>query len=415
MGKWAKIGHFFANLLFWLGFGLCALVVLTGWYLWPQRIDVDPYRCLPRPEFVHGRLTLPYTDRYPMAEILSSENELRAALYFQFLRARTSPDGIRIWFAVARTPRGPLYQIILVGQGDLLTDIPRLGGLESRRLIPRSEYTLWSWPEYSRTEEQSQVFEAAYNRIPAGKLEALEPEKLESRLASFLLFKSETDIRVLQDMEPMPKPLTWAQAKETAADIITVARFYDLPLEYFVAVGAVENDYMDVNGDLTHTVWKKRAQSGDIILLHRRKRVLVSDFSVGAWQITRETLRAAHRLYLADRRDYSVLPERLRPPLELDLNAVGGPVLTTYAGLLLRELLDYFRGDVQKAVGAYNGGIKTPNPDYAAAVARVAEYASRMIEDGPVFEPGGGQPAMANPTADPDRRSSVRPWQIHDP
>jgi len=31
----------------------------------------------------------------------------------------------------------------------------------------------------------------------------------------------------------------------------------------------MENDYMDVNGDLEHAVWKKRAQRDDIVLSPR--------------------------------------------------------------------------------------------------------------------------------------------------
>src|SRR5437016_12727615 len=96
--------------------------------------------------------------------------------------------------------------------------------------------------------------------------------------------------------------------------------------------------------------------------------------------MTRETLRAAHQLYLHDKRDYSQLPARLRPPRELDLNNVSDAVLTTYAGLLLRDLLDHFGGDVEKAIGAYNGGVRTPNPDYASRVKNVADYARRIFE-----------------------------------
>src|SRR5262249_56178694 len=110
------------------------------------------------------------------------------------------------------------------------------------------------------------------------------------------------------------------EAEESVADFMAVARFYDLPLDYFLGVGAMENDYMDVNGDLAHAIWKAQAQTGDIILQRRRKRVLVSDYSVGAWQITRETLRVAHRIYLRDKRDYSLLPYHLRPPPPLHLN-----------------------------------------------------------------------------------------------
>ncbi len=382
----AQIRRLLANLLFYLGIALIASAVLACVYFWPQQIDFHPYACLPHPEFVHGRLTLPYTDKYPVAQVASYRDELEAFLYVQFLRARTASDGIRMLLAAVPTGTGPSYRILVVGQDDLLTDIPRLGRLEGLRLIPRSEITILSESEFSHYEDQSHIFEAAYNIPVLQKLEDLDPSQLLSALDDFLLFKSQTDIRILDDMEPRPQPLTPAQAEQSAADIITVARFYDLPLDYFLGVGAMENNYMDVNGDLTHAVWKKRPQTGDIILQRRRKRVLVSDYSVGAWQITRETIRAAHRLYLRDKRDYSLLPERLRPPRQLDLNSVSAPVLTTYAGLLLRELLDHFHGDVQKAIGAYNGGTKSPNPDYSSGVTRAAEYARRVLEHAPILE-----------------------------
>jgi hypothetical protein len=138
--------------------------------------------------------------------------------------------------------------------------------------------------------------------------------------------------------------LNQEEANELAADIIAVSKFYDLPLEIFLGIGAMENNYLNIRGDLKHTVWKRRAAKDDIIVRRRKHSVLVSDYSIGVWQITRETL------------------------------------LTTYAGLLLRDLLDRFNGDVQKAVGAYNGGPRNPNLDYAAGVQTVAEYAKNMLE-----------------------------------
>src|SRR5512146_2264047 len=142
----------------------------------------------------------------------------------------------------------------------------------------------------------------------------------------------------------------------------------------------MENNYLDVRGDLEHKVWKRKAQPGDIVLKRRRGRVLVLNYSIGVWQITRETLRYAHQLFLADKRDYSQLPERLRPSKELDLDQVDSHVLTTYAGLLIRDLLDRFGGDVTKAIGAYNGGPRNPNPSYAEGVATVADYARNVLQ-----------------------------------
>lgn len=94
---------------------------------------------------------------------------------------------------------------------------------------------------------------------------------------------------------------------------------------------------MNVKGDIGNALWKRRAHKGDVILKRGPKGVLVLNESSGIWQITRETLRYANRLYVRDTRDYSTLPEHLRPPKELNLNEVPPEVLTTYAGLFLRS------------------------------------------------------------------------------
>ena len=227
---------------------------------------------------------------------------------------------------------------------------------------------------------------------------------------------------MLARSDPVPRPLTQEQATQLATDILDIAQFYSLPLDYFLGVGAMENDYMDVDGDLTHAVWKKRAQPDDIVLRRTRKRVMVSDYAIGTWQITRETLRAAHQLYLKDKRDYRLLPARLRPPQELHLNSVDDAVLTTYAGLLLRGLLDHFGGDVEKATGAYNGGVRAPNPAYASGVKTVAVYARRMLEHASVLDDpatNAKNPAVAPPgvpvpsTAQtPATTQQKQPWRL---
>lgn len=86
--------------------------------------------------------------------------------------------------------------------------------------------------------------------------------------------------------------------------------------------------------------------------------------SAGVSQITRETLRYAHQLIGKDQRGYSRLPEHLRPPAQSNVNEVSPQVLTTYAGVLLRDLLGRFDGDVLTAVPAYNGGPGRPNFRY---------------------------------------------------
>jgi hypothetical protein len=74
------------------------------------------------------------------------------------------------------------------------------------------------------------------------------------------------------------------------------------------------------------------------------------------------------------------LPEHLRPPEKLDVREVEPAVLTTYAGLFLRHLLDWFDGDATLAVAAYNGGPGNPNLVYGEGVQNAAGHARRILE-----------------------------------
>jgi hypothetical protein len=394
--------------------GLLRLTALTlfvgafvhlGGLLWTLNLPAPRYPAFPSPKIEGHRLVLPFSPGVVSARVATFHDQLEAFLHFEYLRgreARGGADTSRIFLTAVDTPTGPSYEIFIVCDNDLLTAVPHLAQLEGRNLISRYDLTTWSEKDSVYYQRQSHSFDVAYGVPTEQKLESLNSFQLLPALARFLVFKSQTDNRVLARSDAAPHPLTRDQATQLAADILDVARFYNLPLDYFLGVGAMENDYMDVNGDLEHAVWKKRAQRDDIVLRRTRKRVMVSDYAIGTWQITRETLRAAHQLYLKDKRDYSLLPARLRPPRVLDLNSVDDAVLTTYAGLLLRGLLDHFGGDVDKATGAYNGGVRTPNPAYAAGVKTVAEYARRVLEHAPALDdsaPNDNKPAPALPSA----------------
>jgi hypothetical protein len=372
---------------------LSALMVASCAYfgsrLWPLDLPASAHPRVPATSLQSGRLVIPITDGVPAAELASFNDQLEAFLRFEYLRGREARDGhdsSRFLLTGLDTAKGHSYKIFLITDNDWLTAVPQLAALEGRNLIPHYEFQTWSEKDFYYYQQQSHMFDVAYEMPSEQKLESLSSFKLLPALAQFLRFKSQTDYRVLGGGDAAPSPLTREQATQLASDILAVAHFYDLPLDYFLGVGAMENDYMDVDGDLTHAVWKKRAQRDDIVLRRARKRVMVSDYAIGTWQITRETLRAAHQLYLRDRRDYTKLPARLRPPRQLDLNAVDDAVLTTYAGLLLRNLLDHFDGDVDKAMGAYNGGVRAPNPAYASGVKTVASYARRILEHAPILD-----------------------------
>lgn len=363
-----------------LAFAACGY---TDYRLWPLALPASAHPRVPLTAVENKQLVVPFTPGVPVAEVASFNDQMEAFLRFEYVRgreARAGHDTSHMLLTAVNTKKEPHYKIFIVTNNDLLAAVPQLADLESRNLIAHYEFETWSQQELSYYQQESHTFDVAYDFPAEEKLETISSSKLLPALAQFLIFKSQTDNRVMDGSQDAPRPLTREQATQLASDILDVAHFYDLPLDYFMGVGAMENDYMDVNGDLTHAVWKKRAQRGDIVLRRTRKRVMVSDYAMGTWQITRETLRAAHQLYLHDKRDYRQLPARLRPPRQLDLNDVGDAVLTTYAGLLLRDLLDHFGGNVEKAIGAYNGGVRTPNQDYASGVKTIADYARRILE-----------------------------------
>ena len=375
----------------------------TDYRLWPLDLPASAHPRTPVTAVKDKRLVVPFSLEVPAAEIATFNDQMEAFLRFEYLRGREAREGrdtSRMYLTATNTKKGPQYKIFVVTDNDLLTAVPQVASFKSRNLITHYEFQTWSQKEYNYYQQQSHTFDVAYDVPSEQKLEGINSSKLLPALAQFLIFKSQTDNRVVDNSDSAARPLTREQATQLASDILEVAHFYDLPLDYFMGVGAMENDYMDVDGDLTHTVWKKRADRGDIVLRRTKKRVMVSDYAMGTWQITRQTLRAAHELYLHDKRDYSQLPLRLRPSRVLDVNNVSDAVLTTYAGLLLRDLLDHFGGDVEKAIGAYNGGIRTPNPAYASSVKNIADYARRILEHAPeVDDRGATTPNAASPAS----------------
>lgn len=377
---------------------LLSILTLSAWTtyrVWPRHLRPSSGRDHLGPNVAGRNIVLPFSNEVASAEIASFDDQLEAFLRFEYLRGHDPENASKILLTANRAGKHASYKIFLLVENNQLTVIPRLNQMKARGLITHYELLAWTREDLAFAQQQSHMFENAYNIPTEQKLETLPSFQLLPALADFLVFKSQTDWRVVGQSARAPQPLTHHQALRLASDILDVAHFYNLPLDYFLGVGAMENNYMDVNGDLTHTVWKKRADRGDIVLERGRKRVLVSDYSIGTWQVSRETLRAAHQLYLKDKRNYDQLPPRLRPTRDLDVNSVPGELLTTYAGLVLRNLLDRFDGDLDQAIGAYNGGARNPNPAYAAGVRNVALYARRVLEHTPV--PAAKSPAATLP------------------
>ncbi|MEO6829453.1 MAG: hypothetical protein ABI164_06550 [Acidobacteriaceae bacterium] len=306
-------------------------------------------------------------------------DELTAYLRLQYLRSLKPLSGKEMLIRVLNPGNTPVYRLYIIVPNSILQSTNQLARLQAEGYIERCVLKSPPTSELRDWNQQTRLFEAAYEQPVHELLLQLPRSQLTSSVARFILFKIRTDDRARQQLIPADKVLSHEESLQFAADMIDVAKFYDIPLSMLLGIGAMENNFIDIRGDLKHAVWKRHAQPGDIVLKRRRGRVFVSNYSQGPWQITRETLRYVHSLFLKDNRDYSQLPQRLRPPKKLDLDNVSVHVLTTYAGLLLRKLLDDFHGDEEKAIGAYNGGYGKPNMKYAEGASLVATYARRVL------------------------------------
>jgi len=397
------LGKYFARIAAFLAIVLTAVLAYGLFRYFPRTIPLALPSRLPLITVHSGSVGVVLPTQILMAQIGDYPATATSFLRLQWIRGRETVRGKRLMLCGSvREPAGRL-RIYLQLQDDLLVDLPYLSSLVSNEIIPSFTLEKWTDRDLSRCEQQSFQIDHAFATVPERPLTDLPDRDLIGPMSDFLIFKSATDPRVLSQALTGPIVLNRAQARELAQDIIVVARFYALPLNYFLGIGAMENNYMSVRGDLDHAVWKKHAEHGDIVLQRRRGRVLVRNYSLGIWQLTRETLRYAQSLYLHDRfvRDYTLLPDQLRPAIFEDPDEIRPETITTYAGLLFRTLLDRFNGDIPQAVGAYNGGPGKPNPDYAAMVQNAAIYARRVIMNSAAFDASHSIPREPAPPEEP--------------
>ncbi len=371
-GRWGVV------LLVGLGAG-GAIVRSLPRYLLPAEPAFRGAR-LPHTVIESGRVGLRLDGRWLVGEVGRYQDELFAYLMFRYLRSRPALRDLEVWLSYAEEQGQIVYRIRVKLPEEMSAGIGRLYELAAEFPFLGGDYLVLGERGIAAQRRDTATFISAYSFAKYRRLEDLAERDVVAYARRFIRFKSATDPRIQRQIEPVPKRLTKEDAESLAQDIVSVAKFYAVPLDFFLGIGAMENNFMNVRGDLNHSIWKRRAQKGDIVLKRTADRVLVLNQARGVWQITQETLRYAHELFLRDRRDYRTLAEHLRPARTLDLDHLDTRVLTTYAGLLFRDLLDRFGGDVQTAVGAYNGGPGKPNPRYAEGVTMVADYARTVME-----------------------------------
>jgi hypothetical protein len=273
----------------------------------------------------------------------------------------------------------PPYSIWLHLPDDVLAGVEVSAVLNQNPLLSLGEESWITADQFARDMRETDSFIHAYNNPDFPSLTEIRSDPLRLYVRQFICFKATVDPRTWPGNPfPLSRPSP-ERAGNLAADIVEVARFYDLPVDVLLGIGAMENNFLNAAGDLNNAIWKNDVERDDIVLRRRGRKAWVLNSSIGTWQITRQSLRHAHELFLCDTRDYSKLPLEFRPTELLDMSFLSSRLLTTYAALLLRELLDYFDGNAFLATAAYNGTKLHPNLKYASGVENVASYARRVI------------------------------------
>jgi len=361
--------------------------------VWPRPLHLSAPSVAQVTEVSEAGARIYMPQRVLLGRLGEYHDELFAFLMLDHYGSAPELKGLPVMLRADEGEGAAGYSIWIRLPDDLVRGTSLLAQLRADHLTSEVYYRWVTNGEFRTDMERTTLLTEAYSKPAPDSLDRLDDSELKTYLGSFIRFKSLTDTRIEQGTDPRLCPLSEEQAVRLAGDMIAVSRFYDVPLSLMLGIGAMENNYMNAPGDLTHTIWKRRPERGDIVLERRRRRVLVKDDSLGVWQITRKELRRAQQLYRKDKRDYAQLPSWLRPPKKLDWDNVEPAVLTTYAGLLLRDLLNRCHDDVVQAAGAYNGTLRHPNLRYAKGVQLVAQYAQRIAGNAAGVDP---LPASAN-------------------
>lgn len=365
----------------WIAFAeiLMAMASAFAYYYWPQFLVLPMPQISQQVSQANGCSVISWPGRYLVGKLAGFDEELSAYLMFDYLRSRESLRGRNVLLTTDRMSKGLSYRISAHLPDDVLAGVEELAELRTNHLTALVEYSWITPPEFSEDVRQTNLLVQAYSSPDFPNLEQIPSAELQSYVRQFICFKSLIDPRTWDESQlPSSRP-SLEEAEAMAEDIIEVAEFYDLPVDVLLGIGAMENNFLNAPGDLNNAIWKRGIGKDDIVLQHQGRKAWVLNSSMGIWQITRQSLRHAHELFLCDTRDYSKLPLRLRPTDQLDMNFLSSHVLTTYAALLLRDLVDYFNGDVFLATGAYNGTKVHPNLQYASGVENVASYARRVF------------------------------------
>lgn len=228
----------------------------------PRPLQIPQRMSSPATILENGRLVLRTPGSTLVADLARYDDELFADLMFDYVRSRPVLSDREVLVVPALEDETLAYRVKVLLPNDVFAAMPRLYALgqEFPFLTPTMLVVDDRLVQIQR--QQTEAFVRAYNFPAYAKLEQLSTKEVVAFARRFIRFKSNTDPRIRRQIEPVPHPLSREEAQRLAEGIVTVAEFYELPLEFFLGIGAMENNYMNVKGDLGNAIWK-RCQIGE--------------------------------------------------------------------------------------------------------------------------------------------------------
>ena len=163
------------------------------------------------------------------------------------------------------------------------------------------------------------------------------------------------------------------------ADIVAVARHYSMPVNLFELAGTVDTDYIDGTGHIRAARWRSEPSPKEVVIVRSNGRALTVPLDDPSWKLTEEAMQYAHALYMQDRSAGAPVAGLPQPPPTFN-SETRPDVCVTYAGRILRDLLDHCGGDARCTAHAMAVDPADPNVRLDLGVRRVALYAARVMQ-----------------------------------
>jgi hypothetical protein len=203
-----------------------------------RELVLRPQSRLPVSLVQNGALRIHYPGIAIVREIIRYRDEFFAYLMFEHFRTNTSLRQTELLLTYEPDVDQP-YAIVSRLPDDLPSAAADAGTLYAAGLIGDVSWRFVPSVELTRLRQQTRVFVAAYNLPAKEAFDRIPKSRLAEYLQRFIRFKSHTDPRVRRRIEPAPPVLSSEEAQRLAADIMTVAEFYALPLEFFAGIAAI--------------------------------------------------------------------------------------------------------------------------------------------------------------------------------